>query len=174
MPSCTMKRVGEVHTWPALRLLPCTQVATVRSRSASSKISTGAWPPNSSVQGLGPMLASRASSRPTPVEPVKVTLRMRGELIKWVDTSEGTPNTTLSTPAGRPASAKACASTNEDMGVSSEGLSTMVQPAARAGAILRAGKMAGKFQGVKAATGPSGCGTTSCRVPRTRGGITRP
>ncbi len=174
IPSWTMKRVGEVHTWPALRVLPMRQVATALSRSASSNTSTGACPPSSSVQGFTWSAALRASRRPTAVEPVKVTLRITGDAIRWEDTSEGTPNTRFSTPAGRPASARAWASAMADQGVSSDGFITMEQPAARAGPILRAGSRAGKFQGVKAATGPSGCGRDSCRVPRTREGITRP
>ena len=42
-------------------------------------------------------------------------------------------------------------------GVSAAGLSTTVQPAARAGAILRVAMAAGKFHGVTSAATPTGC-----------------
>ena len=48
------------------------------------------------------------------------------------------PTSTLSTPAGSPASAQMEAKTRADSGVSSEGLSTHVQPAARHGATFHA------------------------------------
>ncbi|MCY1365300.1 hypothetical protein D9M69_521400 [compost metagenome] len=60
-------------------------------------------------------------------------------------------------------------------GVSSAGLMTTLQPAASALASLRAGRLAGKFHGVKAATGPTGWRITDCeRMPSTRGGTRRP
>ena len=48
--------------------------------------------------------ASAASCLPTGTEPVNDTLRTIGERIRCSDTSEGTPQTRLSTPGGRPAS----------------------------------------------------------------------
>ena len=48
------------------------------------------------------------------------------------------------------------------------------QPAPRAPAILRAGVTAGKFQGVNAATGPTGSRMTIWRAPGRRLGISRP
>jgi hypothetical protein len=70
--------------------------------------------------------------------------------------SLGTPKTRLSTPAGRPASAKARTMAMQVPGVSSDALMMSEQPAASAPAILRAGVMPGKFHGVKAAQGPIG------------------
>ncbi|MNI29908.1 hypothetical protein D3C73_837350 [compost metagenome] len=49
-----------------------------------------------------------------------------------------------------------------------------LQPAARAAASLRAGVIAGKFQGVNAATGPIACRLTSCCTPGRLAGTTRP
>ena len=63
--------------------------------------------------------------------------------------------TTFRTPAGTPASSASNASASDVRGVSSAGLATTVQPAASAGAILRAIIAAGKFQGVIAATTPT-------------------
>ena len=56
--------------------------------------------------------------------------------------------TTLSTPAGRPASSRISASASIDSGVCWAGLITIVQPAAIAGPILRVPIAAGKFHGV--------------------------
>ena len=64
--------------------------------------------------------------------------------------------TTFSTPSGRPASVRICASASVDSGVWSAGLSTMVQPAAMAGPILRVPIASGKFHGVISRQGPTG------------------
>ena len=47
--SCTRKRVGEMHTCPALRNLAPPAVFTASATSASSATITGAWPPSSMV-----------------------------------------------------------------------------------------------------------------------------
>ena len=56
--------------------------------------------------------------------------------------------TTLSTPAGSPASCRIFASASIDSGVCWAGLITIVQPAAMAGPILRVPIAIGKFHGV--------------------------
>ncbi len=56
--------------------------------------------------------------------------------------------TTLTTPAGRPASCRIWAKNSVVSGVSVAGLITTVQPAASAGAILRVAIARGKFHGV--------------------------
>ena len=56
--------------------------------------------------------------------------------------------TTLTTPSGTPASDRMAATASALSGVSLAGLSTTVQPAARAGPILRVAMAAGKFHGV--------------------------
>jgi hypothetical protein len=73
------------------------------------------------------------------------------------------PITTLKTPRGIPTSSASCASAIAESGVSIEGRKTTVQPATSAGATLRAGIAAGKFQGVSAPTTPTGCGRTRTR-----------
>src|SRR5436309_16127972 len=50
-------------------------------------------------------------------------------------------------------------------GVAGDGFRTTLHPAARAGAILRVTIVAGKFQGVTAATGPTGWRSTQVRWP---------
>jgi len=72
--------------------------------------------------------------------------------------------TMLSTPFGKPASARMSASRSIDSGVSAAGLTTMVQPAAIAGPILRVPMASGKFHGVIIKQGPTGCLSVSSRV----------
>ena len=72
---------------------------------------------------------------------------------------------TLTTPSGNPASASMSASASVVNGVSAAGLITTVQPAASAGPILRVPIASGKFHGVIAYTGPTGCFMVSSRVP---------
>jgi hypothetical protein len=71
--------------------------------------------------------------------------------------------TTLSTPGGRPCSANRAAIRFIDSGVSCAGFTIMVQPAAIAGAILRAPIASGKFHGVTSRQGPTGCLSVSRR-----------
>ena len=88
---------------------------------------------------------------PTPVEPVKVSLRNRPSSISAVVTSRGLlVASTESTPEGSPASAISLASSSMVSGVSWAGLTIMVQPAASAGPILRVPIAKGKFHGVMA------------------------
>src|SRR3546814_13421112 len=62
----------------------------------------------------------------------------------------------LSTPGGRPARSASTPSASAEYGVCVAGLQTTVQPAASAGAILRPSIADGQFQGVIAATTPTG------------------
>ena len=55
------------------------------------------------------------------------------------------------------------ASASIDSGVSLAGLTTIVQPAATAGPILRVPIASGKFQGVIIRQGPTGCFIVSTR-----------
>ena len=73
---------------------------------------------------------------------------------------------TLRTPAGRPACSSTSASASIDSGVCLAGLTTIVQPAAIAGPILRVPIASGKFQGVISRHGPTGCFMTSSRELR--------
>ena len=66
------------------------------------------------------------------------------------------PVTTFNTPAGTPASSMSSARRSAVSDVSSAGFSTMVQPAASAGAIFMAVSTKGEFQGTIAATTPIG------------------
>ena len=93
-----------------------------------------------------------------PVEPVNESLRARGSRMSGSMTApDERVVTTLSTPSGRPASAMMPASASIDSGVSEAGLTTIVQPAATAGPILRVPMAIGKFHGVMSRDGPTGC-----------------
>src|SRR5262249_44926298 len=107
-------------------------------------------------------------------EPVNEILRTIGEAIRCSETVAGTPNTRLMTPAGTPASSKHFTSSTQPPGVSSDALMMIEQPAASAAEILRTGVSTGKFQGVKAATTPTGSVTTICRTVGLRLGMMRP
>jgi hypothetical protein len=72
--------------------------------------------------------------------------------------------TTLSTPSGSPQSASSWARASIDKGVCWAGLTTIVQPAAMAGPILRVPMAVGKFHGVMKKHGPTGCFITSTRL----------
>ena len=113
------------------------------------------------------LAASVARCLPTGIEPVNEILRTASLAIRCSEIVAGTPKTRLSTPAGRPASAKQRTISTQAPGVSSEALRISEQPAASAPPILRAGVSAGKFHGVNAATMPTGSWMTSWRtLPR--------
>ena len=104
---------------------------------------------------------------------MKVTLRMMGEAISCSDTSAGTPYKSCNAPAGSSA-AKQSTMAATLAGVSSAPLRIIEQPAAKAPPILRADSTNGKFQGAKAATGPTGCFRTCIRLLGNRAGMMRP
>ena len=105
------------------------------------------------------------SLRPTGVEPVKVSLRRRGSRMSGSMTSPvWLVVTTLRTPSGTPHSLRRSASASIVSGVWLAGLTTMVQPAAMAGPILRVPIASGKFHGVIMSVGPTGCFIVMRRV----------
>ena len=142
-------RLAAVHASPPLRILASIAPSTAASTSASSKTTNGALPP-SSIEVRSTLSADCVTSAlPTPVEPVKVSLRSRPSSIRALVTSPGLlVGSTDSTPLGRPASSISLASSSMLSGVSCAGLTIMVQPAAIAGPILRVPMASGKFHGV--------------------------
>ena len=163
-----------MQTWPALRYLNAAMVSAAFSGSASANTTTGEWPPSSMVVRFMPLAASCARCLPTGIEPVKEILRTASLASRCSETSAGTPNTRLSTPAGRPASAKQRTISTQAPGVSSDAFRMSEQPAASAPPTLRAGVSTGKFHGVNAATTPIGSCITSWRTPLPRPGTMRP
>src|ERR1700757_2036200 len=109
-----------------------------------------------------------ASCLPTAAEPVNEIFRTAGALMRCVETSDGTPQTTLRHPAGKPASWNIRAIATTALGESSGPLSTSVQPAPKAATTLRNDRLKGKFQGVNAAQTPMGSRETVCCTPGVR------
>ncbi len=104
-------------------------------RSASSKTTTGALPPSSRCTRLTSAAAAWATAMPARTEPVMATICGRGCETSAAPVSRS-PVTTLSTPGGRN-SAASSPSISVDTGVVSDGLITMVLPAASAGPIFQ-------------------------------------
>src|SRR4029453_14216278 len=82
--------------------------------------------------------------------------------------------TIFSTPGGKPASCPSLAIASAQSGVPAAGLTTIVHPAASAGATFRVIMAIGKFQGAIAATTPMGCLMVRYRLDATVVGIVRP
>ena len=114
------------------------------------------------------------STRPTSVEPVKLSLRTCELDVSSAPISRALPVMTLNTPGGTPARAASSAIASADSGVWPAGLTMKVQPAASAGAALRVIMAAGKFHGVMAATTPTGWRSTTMRLSGWCPGITSP
>ncbi len=94
--------------------------------------------------------------RPTPVEPVKLTMSTCGEATSASAASDPSPTTTLTTPGGKPASVNSSPSRTMASGSCGAGLTTTVLPMARAGPIFPAVLVIGKLYEVMAATTPTG------------------
>ena len=146
-----------MHASPPLRILAIIAPSTAASMSASSKTMNGALPPSSIEQLITLSAASReqdAADLGGPGEGELADPRVvqhRRHLAP--DLREVS---TLTTPSGTPASASSSAIASAVSGVSAAGLSTTVQPAARAGPILRVAIAAGKFHGVMSTRTPIG------------------
>ena len=124
-------------------------------------------PPSSIEQLMTWSAASFSRTRPTSVLPVNDSLRTRGSCsIAETTAPDRRAGSTLTTPAGTPASSRIRAIASAVSGVSLAGLRTTVQPAASAGPILRVAIAAGKFHGVTSTQMPTGwCSTMILLAP---------
>jgi hypothetical protein len=102
--------------------------------------------------------------QPTSGEPVNVIMATSSCSTSALDSLPGAV-TTLSQPAGRPASAKTSASIRAVRGVAEAGLSTTGQPAAIAGATLWQTRLSGKLNGEIAPMTPIGTRSVQAIVP---------
>ncbi len=84
------------------------------------------------------------------------------------------PVTTLITPGGNPASANRSTNSSMEAEVNSDGLTTMVLPAASAGAIFHVASSSGEFHAEMAATTPSGSGRVKLNTPGLSMGMVAP
>ena len=113
-----------------------------------------------------------ATSFPTLVLPVKVTFFTNGcrhRLSLKVGVLSKLVGNTLNTPFGNPAFSARYASDRTEKGVSGDGLTTIVQPAASAAPALRKIMAIGKFQGTSATATPIGCLTVNTLLPGAEG-----
>ena len=101
------------------------------------------------------------------VDPVKVSFRSRGSAMIGADTlPEVEVVITLTHPVGQPGLGQDVGQQpGWSAGSGTAGLITTGQPAASAGPSLRVPMASGKFHGVIAYTGPTGCFMVSSRVP---------
>ena len=172
--ACTSRRLAQTQVCPVLRYLLAMAPATAASRSASSKTMNGALPPSSSDTFFTVEAHCSMSCLPISVEPVKVTLRTTGFVVSSRPMGPEEPVTTLKIPLGIPARSPSSASASAENGVALAGLRTTGQPLASAGPALRVIIAEGKFQGVIAATTPTGSFTTTIRLSRAWDGMVSP
>ena len=156
----TSMRVGALQDWPELLKQWRVPPATAFSKSASSRLMFADLPPSSCVTRLTVGAARVATSMPARVEPVNEIMSRPGWALMAAPTSGPRPFTRLNTPGGTPASCSTSARISAHVGVYSDGFSTMVQPAASAGAILQAIWFMGQFHGVTMPATPIGSRTT--------------
>ena len=107
---------------------------------------------------------------PARVEPVNEIMSRPGWALIAAPTSGPRPLMTLKTPFGTPASASTSANSSAEVGVYSDGFSTMVQPAASAGATLQAIWFSGQFHGVIMPMTPTGSFTSMALPSRSSNG----
>ena len=138
--------------------------APMHADPMSSTSSSTTWadlPPSSRNTRVMLLLAAAMTLRPVSVDPVKLTMSTLGSVTMAAPMSLSDDVTTLNTPAGMSVcSATSRASAIAVHGVSGAGLSTTVHPAASAGATLARLIWVGTFQGVMAATTPTGSRST--------------
>ncbi len=146
--------------------------AAAFSRSASANTTFADLPPSSSVTRLMVPAAASAIPRPTSVEPVNATFATSGCSTSRCPHTLPGPATTFRTPSGRPATSAIFSSSSAVSGVSSAGLSTIVLPAASAGATFQEAIVSGKFHGTIRPTTPSGSRKVMSTPPAT--GIVSP
>ena len=82
--------------------------------------------------------------------------------------------TILTTPGGKPAFSNSWPNSSADTDENSDGFQTIVLPAASAGASFQVASISGEFQGVIAATTPSGSSRVKLTMPGLSMGMTRP
>ncbi len=153
-------RVGASQDWPLLPKQPSTPLRTAVAKSASGRMMLGDLPPSSWATRLTVSAAVLATMMPARVEPVNDTMSTSGCPAMTWPTSGPVPLTRLKTPLGAPAACITSAKRMPLIGAISLGFSTMVQPAASAGATLQTIWLSGQFQGVIRAATPTGSLTT--------------
>ena len=136
--------------------LPVIAISATLLISTSSHTIKGECPLNSIVTLWTLSAAFFKIILPTLVEPVIETFLTISESINSFEISAGSPDKRFTTPSGTPASLQISTNSITAPGVIVSGLQITEQPAARAVEIFLDAKTIGKFQGIKAATTPTG------------------
>ena len=152
----TKIRLRAQQSWPVFANTAHIERSTQVSMSASANTTFADLPPSSSETRVMLRAASAMIADPISVEPVNPTLETRGSVTSALPTLDPGPGRTDIVPSGSPASARISASRSSESGVSDAGLTTIVFPHARAGAIFHVAITSGKFQGVISAHTPTG------------------
>ena len=128
--SCTSRRLGAWQDCPLLENPRWMLKRAAFSRSPSVSTMFADLPPSSRHTRLTVLAAASPTRTPASVEPVKETKSTSG----WLDMASPTtlprPMIRLKTPAGVPASSMISARATPEAGEASEGLRTIVHPAA--------------------------------------------
>ena len=152
-----------MQLWPANENAFAAIFSAAVSTSASAATITGvALPSSRLIRFLG---ARSFSFQPTGPDPVNVIALTRSSSTSTSPISDAGPTTTLSQPAGSPASSSSSASSRAERGVWLAGLRTTAHPAAKAGASLCATRLSGKLNGLIAPTTPIGCRSVNASFP---------
>jgi hypothetical protein len=153
-------RVVAAHAWPAWTHTPIAAPRIAAGFASPRTIETD-FPPSSRNIRFMVSAPCRISSLPTAVEPVNEIMSTRGSVPSIPATSLDGVGTTFTTPGGMSVcSAISRPSRVAFHGVFGSGLSTTVLPVASAGPSLLRMTSIGKFDGVIAATTPTGSLTT--------------
>ena len=147
-------REPAVQRSPLFEKIMNTAASSARSWSASSKTMNGDFPPSSMENFLSP--ARDTILLPVAVLPVNEIARTSGWRTSASPAVAPKPCTTLSTPAGMPASRASCPSRSAVTGESSDIFNTAVLPSARHGAVFQVAVMNGTFHGEINAHTPTG------------------
>ena len=137
-----------MHRSPFSEKTPNSVESIAASRSASANTTAGDLPPSSIESPLSIGAALAKISWPVLLSPVNEISGTPGCLTSASPASSPSPFTRLNTPPGVRPPRRSSAHRLADSGVNSAGLSTTVQPEARAGASFQLSSMKGVFHGV--------------------------
>ena len=144
-----------MHRSPAEPYAEPMRASTVWSRSASGITTRWFLAPPRACTRFPAWAAARYTRSAMGVEPTKLTAATSGCAMS-ASTASRSPCTTLSTPAGRPASTASSAIRTAADGSRSDGLRTNVLPHAIATGNIHIGTIAGKLKGVMPTHTPRG------------------
>ena len=148
--------LAEIHVWPAFLNFAFIKPSIAKSILASEKTIKGALPPSSKEIFFIVFELFFINSFPTFVEPVKVIFFTVGLFDNISPITFGFPLTMLKIPLGNFASTESSPNAKAVIGVNSDGFKTTQHPAASAALTFLVTIARGKFQGVIAATTPTG------------------